>query len=146
MAILNYTTEIKVETSMGEVIGALTRRGVTRIATVFDDNGVPAGIAFTMKTDYGLREFDLPVRTEGVLKVLTEQRKTNTRVKATPEQAARIAWRIAKDWLEAQSALIDAELASLDEVMLPYMVGKGGKTVYSVIREDGMKAIAGGQS
>ena len=141
MAILNYTTEITVEKSMGEVIGALTRRGVTRISTMFTDEGTPAGIAFTMKTEYGVREFELPVRTAGVLKVLVEQRKTNGRVKATPEQAARVAWRIAKDWLEAQSALIDAELATLDEVMLPYMIDAKGNTVYEVIRANGMREL-----
>jgi hypothetical protein len=141
MAILNYSTEISVEKSMGEVIGALTRRGVKRISSVFDDDGAPAGIAFTMMTDYGMREFELPVRTDGVLKVLAEQRRTNSRVKATPEQAARVGWRIAKDWLEAQSALIDAELATLDEVMLPYMLDTKGRTVYQVIRADGLKEL-----
>jgi hypothetical protein len=143
MPIMNYTTEIKVETSMGEVIGALTRRGVTRISTMFDEEGIPSGIAFTMKTDYGFREFELPVKTEGVLKVLARERTSSNKIKATPEQAARVAWRIAKDWLLAQSALIDAELATLDEVMLPYMVGKGGKTVYSVIRAQGLAELEG---
>ncbi|MDR6098913.1 hypothetical protein [Microbacterium sp. SORGH_AS_0454] len=42
--------------------------------------------------------------------------------------------RIAQDWLEAQSALVDAQLATLDEVMLPYMVGPSGETMYAVFR------------
>lgn len=146
MPLLNYSTEVKVEASMGEVIGALTRRGVTRISTMFADDGTPEGIAFTMKTEYGPREFELPVRTAGVLKVLAEQHKTNSRVKDTPEQAARVSWRIAKDWLEAQSALIDAGLASLDEVMLPYMLDNKGRTVYDVIKADGMKQLKAAQS
>lgn len=141
MAILNYSTEVAVEKSVGEVTGALMRRGVTRISTMFDDTGFISGVAFTMKTEYGMREFELPVRTEGVLKVLVKQKTTNSRIKATPEQAARVAWRIAKDWLEAQSALIDAELASLDEVMLPYMIDGKGRTVYNVMRESAMKEL-----
>lgn len=140
MPILNYTTKVPVEKSMGEVIGALTRRGVTRISTVFTDEGAPSGIAFTMKTEYGFREFELPVRVEGVLRAMTAD-KSIARSQCVPEQAARVAWRIAKDWLEAQSALIDAELASLDEVMLPYMVNAQGRTAYSLMREGAMKEL-----
>ncbi len=144
MPIMNYSTEISVEKSMGEVIGALTRRGVTRISTVFDDDGAPSGIAFTMKTDYGMREFELPVRTEGVLAAMRRDSKV-PKGKQTPEQAARVAWRIAKDWLAAQSALIDAELAKLDEVMLPYMVDAKGRTVYEVVRADGLRELEAGR-
>lgn len=140
MPILNYTTDITVAKSMGEVTAALARRGVARISTVFDDNGVPAGLGFTMKTAYGLRDFELPIRTEGVLRVLTEERRTNSRVKATAEQAAKVAWRIAKDWLEAQAALVDAELVTLDEVMFPYMVADKGKTTWQLY-SDQQKAI-----
>jgi len=140
MPILNYTTSISVEKSMGEVIGALTRRGVTRISTLFSDEGAPSGVAFTMKTDYGFREFELPVRVDGVLKAMTADTKV-PRSQCNRQQAARVAWRIAKDWLAAQSALIDAELASLDEVMLPYMIDNKGRTAYSIMREGAMKEL-----
>lgn len=131
MPILNYTTSIAVEKTMGEITGALARRGVTRISTLFDENGVAAGLGFTMKTDYGYRDFELPVRTEGVLSAMKSDSKVS-KSQCTPEQAARVAWRIAKDWLEAQSALIDAQLAKLDEVMMPYMIDSKGQTMYSI--------------
>ena len=143
VSILNYTTAIAVEKSMGEVIGALTRRGVTRISTLFTEEG-PAGIAFTMKTDWGVQEFELPVKVEGVLRAMTAD-KSIARSKCTKEQAARVAWRIAKDWLEAQSALIDAELATLDEVMLPYLViDQRGTTMFQRVREQGLKELTAG--
>lgn len=135
MPIMNYTTNVAVEQTMGEVIGALTRRGVTRISTVFAEDGTPAGIGFTMKTDYGYRNFELPVRTEGVLAAMTAD-KSVPRAKCTSQQAAKVAWRIAKVWLEAQAALIDAQLASLDEVMLPYMINDNGTTAYEVFRSN----------
>ena len=125
MPILNYTTTIAVEKTMGEVIGALQRRGVMRISTLYSEDGTPAGIAFTMRTDYGVRDFELPVRTDGVLAAMQRDPAVKPGQK-NPEQAARVAWRIAKDWLEAQSALVDAQLARLDEVMLPYMVARYG--------------------
>jgi len=140
MPILNYTTSIAVEKTMGEVIGSLSRRGVTRISSILDD-GAPAGVAFTMKTEYGLREFELPIKVAGVLKAMTADKKV-PRSQCTPEQAARVAWRIAADWLKAQSALIDAELATLDQVMTPYMVaGPKGETVYEMLRAQGLKEL-----
>ncbi|WIA96433.1 hypothetical protein [Curtobacterium sp. MCBA15_004] len=143
MPILNYTTTIPVGKTMGEVQYALARRGVKSISTLFDDEGHPSGLGFTMKTDYGLRDFELPVRTEGVLPAMTAD-KSVPRAKCTPEQAARVAWRIAKDWLEAQAALIDAGLASLDEVMLPYMLTDSGRTVYVETRR-GLLALESGE-
>lgn len=140
MPILNYTTSIVIEKSMGEIIGHLTKRGVTRVSTVLND-GTPVGIAFTMNTEYGIREFELPIKVEGVLKAMTADKKV-PRSQCTSEQAARVAWRIAKVWLEAQSALIDAELATLDEVMTPYMVaGPKGETVYAMLRAQGLKGL-----
>lgn len=133
MPILNYTTSITVSKTMGEIVESLSRRGVTRISTMFGDDGSAAGLGFTMKTDYGPRDFELPVRTAGVLKAMVADKKV-PRSQCTQEQAARVAWRIAKDWLEAQSALIDAGLAELDEVMLPYMVTDSGASVYAVFR------------
>lgn len=134
MPILNYTTEIAVGKTMGEIQTALARRGVQRISTLFDEDGVPAGLAFTMKTDYGIREFELPVRTDGVLAAMKRDTKV-PKAKQTAEQAARVAWRIAKDWLEAQSALIDAGLASLDEVMMPYLLVAPDRTAYVDMRQ-----------
>lgn len=133
MPILNYTTTIAVSKTMGEIQSALARRGVTRISTTYDDDGFAAGLGFTLKTDYGFREFELPVRTEGVLAAMTADSKVS-RAQCTRVQAEKVAWRIAKDWLEAQSALIDAGLAALDEVMMPYMIDNNGKTMYSIYR------------
>lgn len=121
MPIKNFSTTIAVSKTMGEVHAVLVRRGVTRISTVFDDAGRAAGIEFTMKTDYGPREFALPVRSQGVLEAMKADPKV-PRSQCTLEQAARVAWRIAKEWLEVQAALIDAQLATTDEVFLPWML------------------------
>lgn len=139
MPILNYTTSIAVTKTMGEIQGALARRGVTSIATLFDDDGTPSGLGFTMRTDYGERHFELPIRTAGVLAAMKADPKV-TRSQCSTEQAARVAWRIAKDWLEAQAALIDAGLAEMEEVMLPYMIDSAGRTTYELYRA-GQRAI-----
>ena len=51
----------------------------------------------------------------------------------TDEQAVKVSWRIIKDWIEAQMALVEAELAELAEVFLPYAITKDGNTLYSQI-------------
>lgn len=120
MPIANYTTDVSVSTTVGDITASLARRGVNRISTVYDDAGDPAGLEFTMRTEFGPRDFALPVRTEGVLAAL--QRDKVAAKYLTREHAAKVAWRIAREWLRAQSALIDAGLASLDEVMFPWML------------------------
>jgi hypothetical protein len=50
-----------------------------------------------------------------------------------PRRAGRVAWRILKDWVEAQLALVEAELVDVAEIMLPYMVTNDKRTVYQVM-------------
>jgi hypothetical protein len=50
--------------------------------------------------------------------------------------ASKVAWRVIKDWLAAQIALIESEMATLDEVMLPYLiVGPDKQSLYSLMSE-----------
>jgi hypothetical protein len=54
----------------------------------------------------------------------------------TPEHAERVTWRIIKDWVEAQMALIRTEMVTLDQVMLPYMVDiTSGRTIFELYRD-----------
>lgn len=122
MAIKNATTGIDVMKTVGEVHAVLVRRGVSHIGTSFDKtSGRIIGVEFTMETEYGPRNFQLPVRTAGVLKALERDKNVRPGMK-TPEQAERVAWRIALEWLQVQGALIDAEMATVSEVFLPYML------------------------
>lgn len=139
-AIKGYTTTISVAKTTVEIQTMLSRRGVTRMSTMFDDDAVPSGLAFEMKTDFGLREFALPVRIDGVLDILTEAPGLS-RAQRTREHAAKVAWRIARDWLDAQMALVDAALAPLDEVLFPFMLSRDGQTAYAVYR-GGQKEIS----
>ena len=44
-------------------------------------------------------------------------------------QAVRVAWRIVKDWVEAQMALVETQMVTTAEVFLPYAVMKDGRTL-----------------
>jgi hypothetical protein len=45
-------------------------------------------------------------------------------------QSVRTAWRIVKDWTEAQCALIETRMVKTEQVFLPYMVVKSGQTLF----------------
>lgn len=139
-SIKNYTSNIAVSKTVGEITAILAKRGAQRVATTFDDEGISNGVTFTLETDYGVREFSLPARIDGVFDALKNDPKI-AKAQRTRDKAARVAWRITKDWLEIQFALIDAEMARLDEVLLPFMVDGTGKTIYSVFRATQMKEI-----
>lgn len=54
----------------------------------------------------------------------------------TEAQALRVGWRIVKDWVQAQMAIVESELAKMVQVFLPYAVTKQGNTLYEMIQSD----------
>ena len=62
----------------------------------------------------------------------------------TPVQARKVAWRITKDWVEAQIAIVEAQLATLDQVMLPHLMVEGQRTLYAVYKDREQAAITAG--
>lgn len=129
MPLLNYTTSLPASRTMGQIQGLLVEAGARQIMTAYDV-GRATGIAFHIATAHGPREYLLPVNSDRVYAVLCRQ-KVSPKFQ-TPEHAERVAWRIVKDWLEAQLAIIHTEMVSLDQVMLPYMSTGGGRTVYDL--------------
>ena len=47
----------------------------------------------------------------------------------------RVAWRITKNWVEAQMAFIEAKQAELSQVFLPYIVNRDNLTVYELFQQ-----------
>lgn len=131
MPLKDYTTTVPVSRTIGQVQALLVQAGARQIMSEYDEHGNPVGVAFAVMTPHGLRNFHLPVNAAAVEKVLREDHKVANRLK-TPEHAQRVAWRIIKDWLEAQLAIIATEMVTLDQVMLSYMQGKDGRTVYEL--------------
>ncbi|MCH8134806.1 MAG: hypothetical protein IIB77_02370, partial [Proteobacteria bacterium] len=62
----------------------------------------------------------------------------------TREQASRVAWRIIKDWLRAQLAIIETEQAEMVEVFLPYAQHPvTGQTLYEQLEASGFRQLTG---
>lgn len=127
MAIKNYTTTIDVYKSLGEIQGALASHGARKIMVDYDGSGQPVGVMFGIETPAGPRGFALPANVDGVRAVFGRQK-----IKAQPGQAERTAWRNVRDWIMAQMAIIEAGQVQIDEVFLPYLTDRQGRTVYQL--------------
>ena len=125
MPLLNYTTKVDVYTTIGQIQGNLVKHGARRILQEYDKNGFPSAVCFEIETRFGLRGIQLPARVENVKRVLDKQK-----VKCDIAQAQRVAWRIVRDWVEAQMAILESEMVSMEEIFLPYMLVDNETTVY----------------
>lgn len=133
MPILNYTTKIDPSKTIGEISQCLVRHGARKIVTDYDESGLAIGITFSIELNGQPILFSLPCNWPGVLLAL-EQDKSVARSFCTKEQAIRVSWRIIKDWVEAQMAIVQAQLASVVEVFLPYAVTNTGETFYQRVK------------
>ena len=136
--LLNYTTGVATEKTLGEINHLLATHGARRIIADYDKAGNPEAIMFSIETPYGVQDFRLPANVEGVSRALVrgyEQRRVERRFTGR-EQATRVAWRIVKDWLEAQVAIIEAGMMTMDQAMLPHLLAPGGRTFYSASVEN----------
>mgnify|MGYP000695156209 CR=1 FL=1 len=107
MSILNYTTQIKYEKTIMEIQQILVKHGAKRIMTDYD-NGLPSALKFGKEVNGSMMAFSLPANYRGVLNAMKKDKKV-PKSKLTEEQALRVSWRIIKDWLEAQIALVQAK-------------------------------------
>lgn len=128
MPIKNYTTSIKVEKTVMEIQHALAKAGAQAVLVEYEGCAVSC-ISFRLRVagDF-MVSFRLPGRVDGVL--MTLQRQKVPRGYCNREQAARVAWRIVKDWVTAQLAFVEAEIAGMAEVFLPYADAGNGETLY----------------
>lgn len=131
MALLNYTTSVSAERTASEIIRILANAGASQILTDYR-GGKPTGVAFSLETPMGMRQYRLPVDPAPVEQVLRKQRVAPRYQGA--QQAEKVAWRIMKDWIEAQLALIETRMVSVDEIFLPFMM-LGDRTVYDLYVE-----------
>lgn len=144
MPIKNYTTEVSVDKTCGEIYGILTAKGVRRLQIDYD-NSIPTAIEFVYPVHNFPVLFRLPANVNGVLACLKAQKGVEWRYR-TLEHARKVAWRIVKNWLEAQIALVEAGAAQMSQVFMPYAVQQDGKTMFELFDETyAAKALMAGE-
>ena len=126
MAIKNYTTVKDVFSSLGDIQSALAKHGARKIMTEYDQ-GRPVAVSFMIDTAAGPRGFTLPAPVEGTLRAFE-----SAKIKTDRTQAEMTAWRNIRDWVLAQMALIESCDIPVEQVYLPYMTNREGKTLYEI--------------
>ena len=145
MPLLNYTTTIDGEKSVGEISKALAKVGARQVMYDYDDNGYIVALSFRIDFDGQPIAFRLPTDWRPVLKVLERDPKVPRRL-MTQEQALRVAWRITKDWVEAQCAYVETNIVTTAQVFLPYMVTRDGQSMYQYVANNTKNLLGDGHS
>lgn len=150
--ILNYTTKIAPEQTISEIQKMLSRHGVAAIMTEYDGPHV-AAVSFKMVVEGRPMGFKLPCNWRAVLEIFNAKADSRTihdpkraaRIKGEREaQAIRTAWRIIKDWIEAQLALVEVNMVSVPQVFLPYAMTSDGQTLAEKVLNDPSRMLGPG--
>jgi hypothetical protein len=124
--LLNYTTKIEAEQTIGEIQRMLSGHGVTAMMTEYDGRNVSA-VSFKMVIDGKPMGFKMPCNWRAVKQIFKDE-LGNTKLN-TDEQAIRTAWRIIHTWVKAQIALVEVNMVTIPQVFLPYAIMKNGQTL-----------------
>lgn len=130
MPILNYTTSVPALRTIGQIQGILAEHGARAIMMQYDCGRVSA-LAFQVDGPAGPLSIQLPINLQSILKVMERDRLQRRYL--TEDHAYRVSWRIMKDWLEAQMALLKTEMVRMEQIFLPYVMNRDGKTVYEIM-------------
>lgn len=144
MPLLNYTTSIAPQKTVMETQAMLAKAGASAIMAEYDKDGNIIALSFRLKAEGQDISFKLPTAWQPVLETL--KRQNVPRNLQTPEQALRVAWRITKDWVAAQLAIIETRMVTTAQVFLPYAVTKDGSTVYEYIANNSSLLLGAGES
>lgn len=136
MALLNYTTKIDPDKSAQEIAKCLSMHGAQAVLTEYDkERGIVSAISFQVEMHGKKMGFRLPCDWKPVLEILKKDSKVPMQYK-NELQAVRTAWRIVKDWVEAQMALVETQMVTTQEVFLPYAVMRDGRTLAEHVESD----------
>jgi hypothetical protein len=137
MPLLNYTSKGPVAQSVAQIQDILAKHGATSIHNDYDGQGHITGLAFQVQAKGGQVAFRLPAKATQVQAVLVREYEAGLvhRAQTTYQQAERVAWRILKDWIEAQMALLESEMVEMTEIFLPYLI-TGDSTYYEKLQTD----------
>ena len=134
MPIKNYTTKIAVEKTVSEIEVLLARHGAKKILKDYDGAGNVTGISFMVETPAGNIPFQLPIDLKAwtaLINKAVDNRKLPHRFREDADQARRTGWRVIKDWIDAQLAIVETQTVTIEQVFLPYAFDiRSNETMY----------------
>lgn len=138
MAIKNFTTQIKASKTVAEIQELLIGAGASSFYIKYRNSEISA-VVFSITVYDQKHNFRLPVNPEGVLASMQRDGVQNSYCNI--EQARRTAWRIIKDWIHSQIALIDSGQTTLAEVFFPHLVLDTNETVFKAFANQKYKML-----
>jgi len=146
--LLDYTTKVPVSRTIAEIQAKLVEHGARAVMMEYAKTGGRIqALAFEIEMPNGRLPIRLPIDTSATLKVLQRQAQNGEIPPkyAKEDHAYRVAWRIIKDWVEAQMSLLETEMVRMEEIFLPYAITQSGQTIYEVIAGKGFLLGPGGK-
>jgi hypothetical protein len=136
MPLLNYTSKTPAHQSIAEISRILSKAGARQVMHDYDDAGNIVALSFSLELEGKRIAFRLPSDWHPVQILLMEEKKINPNMRpwqTTEDHARDVSWRIIKDWVEAQMAIIETRMVTTAQVFLPYAVTSNGQTLYEYI-------------
>lgn len=142
MKLFMETTQIPTEKTVGEIQEKLGLYGASAIMVEYANKQVSA-VSFKIKIGEKEVPFRLPCRWESVLKLLKRNMSARTRrtIDDIEAQAKRVAWRQILRWVEAQMALVETNMVTIEEVFLPYVQTGVNQTLYEKLVTTNFKLL-----
>jgi hypothetical protein len=140
MPILNYTTEVKAEKTISEIYQILLKAKAKEISFENDAEGDTTAVKFMIFFFEKPLWFRIEPNYRGVLEAM-KRNKTPPRY-CNLRQAFNVAWRITKDAIEAQMAIVQSNQGEIAQVFLPFAIDAEGRTVFQVFAESRQKLLS----
>jgi hypothetical protein len=126
MPIKNYTTKVPADRSIQEIQTMLLKHGATDFLYSYEDGRIKA-LKFILPFNGKSIPFQLPVDWRAFQRVLQDQ---GVKRLDDEDYCYRVAWRVLRDWVDAQMALFETQMVTIPQIFLPYAVTSTGETMY----------------
>lgn len=151
MPILNYTTKIDAWQTISEIQQILSKHKATHFS-IRNEGSRPVAVSFSIDFNGQPLNFLLPCSHKGIWQLLRNDKKatvvmSKAKIKNDEDQSFKIGWRIVKDWIEAQMALVEVEMVKIEEVFMPYLIiNAAGETLsQKMLHGGGLKQLSNGE-
>lgn len=138
----NYSTKVPARQTIGEIEESLVKHGASDIWKQYDDKGNITTLNFAIITEFGKLPFKLGINIEAVRQIIKDQKRAGnvkgiSQMQAQDTEHARnVGWRILKDWIDSQMALVEIKMRKLEQIFLADIWdARTGKTLYDVLAE-----------
>ena len=147
MPLLNYTTTVEAAKTVGEIQKILSDHDAKSILIDYAKDRSIKALAFKVATPQGEVGIRLPVDPDAVLKVLERQWQAGQVPYryVNRAQAVRVAWRNIRGWVASQMAILETEMVQLEQIFLPYVITRDGRTFFELAVDGGFLQLKEGK-